>query len=153
MAKLTKAEARKTWEAAAPGWVAWEDVLASGFRDATAQMLDIAAVAPGAKVLDLACGAGSQTFQAAERVGADGTIVASDISTAMLSHTGEANARTDSICRTTDGFALAEVDLKLRGSGELLGTRQSGWGELRALDPVEDLELLLRARSAVKEER
>ncbi len=86
MARLTKAEARKTWEAAAPGWATWEEPFASGFRDATAQMLDIAAVAPGAKVLDLACGAGSQTFQAAERVGADGAIVASDISATMLSH-------------------------------------------------------------------
>ena len=87
MAKqFTKADARKTWEAAAPGWTTWEGVLASGFRDATAQMLDIAAVAPGDKVLDLACGAGSQTFQAAERVGADGAIVASDISATMLSH-------------------------------------------------------------------
>jgi SAM-dependent methyltransferase len=86
MTKLTKAEARKTWEAAAPGWATWEKVVASGFRDATAQMLDMAAVAPGAKVLDLACGAGSQTFQAAERVGAEGAIVASDISATMLSH-------------------------------------------------------------------
>ena len=83
MAKLTNAEARKTWEAAAPGWATWEEVFASGFRDATAQMLDIAAVAPDAKVLDLACGAGGQTFQAAERVGADGAIVASDISATM----------------------------------------------------------------------
>ncbi len=85
MARLTKADARKTWEAAALGWATWEELFASGFRDATAQMLDIAAVAPGAKVLDLACGAGSQTFQAAERVGADGAIVASDISATMLS--------------------------------------------------------------------
>ena len=66
--------------------------------------------------------------------------------------TGESNPRTEAICRTSDGFALAEEDLKIRGSGELLGTRQSGFGELRALDPVEDLDLLLRAREAVKGE-
>ncbi len=89
MAKLPKAEARKTWEAAAQGWATWEEVLASGFRDATARMLDIAAVAPGAKVLDLACGTGGQTFQASERVGVGGTIVASDISATMLSHVSE----------------------------------------------------------------
>jgi ATP-dependent DNA helicase RecG len=66
---------------------------------------------------------------------------------------GKRNDRSDAICRTTDGFALAEEDLKLRGSGELLGTRQSGYGELRALDPVQDLELLLRVRTAVREEK
>ena len=37
------------------------------------------------------------------------------------------------VCRTTDGFALAEADLALRGSGELLGTAQSGFDDLRAL--------------------
>jgi ATP-dependent DNA helicase RecG len=62
---------------------------------------------------------------------------------------GQANERVQAVCGTTDGFALAERDLALRGSGELLGARQSGLGELRALDPVRDLEILLRARQAV----
>ena len=47
---------------------------------------------------------------------------------------------------------LAERDLALRGSGELLGTQQSGFSTLRALDPVEDLELLLQERKAVRSE-
>jgi ATP-dependent DNA helicase RecG len=63
---------------------------------------------------------------------------------------GPRTARVDAVCRSTDGFALAEADLALRGSGELLGTAQSGFGDLRALDPVEDLELLLRVRKAVQ---
>ena len=62
---------------------------------------------------------------------------------------GPRTERVAAVCRTTDGFALAEADLALRGSGELLGTAQSGFGELRALDPVEDLELLRRVRQAV----
>ena len=62
---------------------------------------------------------------------------------------GPRTDRVAALCRTTDGFALAEADLALRGSGELLGTAQSGFGELRALDPVADLELLLRVRRAV----
>ena len=62
---------------------------------------------------------------------------------------GPRTERIAAVCRTTDGFALAEADLALRGSGELLGTAQSGFGELRALDPVEDLELLRRVRQAV----
>ena len=65
---------------------------------------------------------------------------------------GASGARTEALCRTTDGFALAEEDLAIRGSGELLGMRQSGAGDLRALDPVADLNLLLEARAAVREE-
>jgi ATP-dependent DNA helicase RecG len=62
---------------------------------------------------------------------------------------GPRSARVAAVCRTTDGFELAEADLALRGSGELLGSAQSGFADLRALDPVEDLELLLRVRQAV----
>jgi ATP-dependent DNA helicase RecG len=63
---------------------------------------------------------------------------------------GAETVRTQALCSTTDGFVIAERDLALRGSGELLGLRQSGAGELRALDPVRDLELLLRVRQAVQ---
>ncbi len=63
---------------------------------------------------------------------------------------GNKSERVAAVCRTTDGFELAEADLARRGSGELLGTQQSGFGELRALDPIRDLELLRRARDAVR---
>ena len=47
-------------------------------------LLDMAGVAPGARVLDIASGAGHQTLQAARRVGSTGSVVASDISSTML---------------------------------------------------------------------
>jgi ATP-dependent DNA helicase RecG len=65
---------------------------------------------------------------------------------------GERSERVQAVCATTDGFELAEADLRIRGSGELLGTQQSGFSELRALDPLADLELLQRARDAVRGE-
>jgi ATP-dependent DNA helicase RecG len=65
---------------------------------------------------------------------------------------GPKTARVEALCRTTDGFELAEDDLRLRGSGELLGTAQSGFADLRALDPIEDREMLLAVRAAVAEE-
>jgi ATP-dependent DNA helicase RecG len=65
---------------------------------------------------------------------------------------GPRSERVAAVCRTTDGFDLAEADLALRGSGELLGTAQSGFDDLRALDPVDDLDLLLRVRQAVAAE-
>jgi ATP-dependent DNA helicase RecG len=48
--------------------------------------------------------------------------------------------------RTTDGFAIAEADLRLRGPGEYLGTRQSGTPALRAANLVRDGEVLEDAR-------
>jgi SAM-dependent methyltransferase len=78
---------RNTWESAAPGWAKWEPVLADPFSDATDVLLDMAAVEPGMRVLDLACGAGSQSIQAARRVGPHGTGVATAISATMLEHT------------------------------------------------------------------
>jgi SAM-dependent methyltransferase len=46
----------------------------------------MADIRPGMRILDLACGAGSQTIHAAIRVGLDGMVVASDISPTMLEH-------------------------------------------------------------------
>ncbi len=47
---------------------------------------------------------------------------------------------------TDDGFTIAELDLELRGPGDLAGTRQHGLPALRVADVSRDLELLLRAR-------
>lgn len=77
---MQKADIRKQWEGAAPGWAKWEATVASWIAPATTAMLDLANISPGARVLDLASGAGSQTLSAARKVGAQGHVVASDIS-------------------------------------------------------------------------
>ena len=78
---------RDTWDAAAPGWAKWEQAFFDrAFADATETMMDMAGVDPGMRVLDLACGAGSQSIQAARRVGPEGSVVACDISATMLEH-------------------------------------------------------------------
>jgi ubiquinone/menaquinone biosynthesis C-methylase UbiE len=84
--RASKAEQRGTWEAAAPGWAKWEEKFSAGLADATDKLLDMAGVRPGMRVLDLACGAGSQTLHAASRVGPTGSVVASDISANMLQY-------------------------------------------------------------------
>ncbi|MBI3823111.1 MAG: ATP-dependent DNA helicase RecG [Planctomycetes bacterium] len=61
--------------------------------------------------------------------------------------TEEARLRLRAICRTSDGFALAEEDARLRGLGEFFGTRQHGLGDLRFGDLLQDFELLDMARS------
>lgn len=53
--------------------------------------------------------------------------------------------------RTTDGFELAEVDLEIRGGGQLLGTRQAGLSDLKFAKLRADRPLLERARAAAQE--
>ncbi len=55
----------------------------------------------------------------------------------------EARARLDAMCETTDGFRLAELDLKLRGSGDLSGTQQSGLAfDLKIANPTRDVQIV-----------
>jgi ubiquinone/menaquinone biosynthesis C-methylase UbiE len=82
----SKSELRKTWEKAAPGWAKWEHAFSAGLSAATDTLIDMAGIQLGMRVLDLACGAGSQTIQAARRVGPNGSVVACDISATMLDH-------------------------------------------------------------------
>ena len=58
-----------------------------------------------------------------------------------------ARTRLETMVQTTDGFAIAEVDLKLRGPGEFFGTRQSGLPALCIANLVDDADLLALART------
>ncbi|HRH70366.1 MAG TPA: ATP-dependent DNA helicase RecG [Flavobacteriales bacterium] len=58
----------------------------------------------------------------------------------------DARARIETMVRTNDGFEIAEVDLRLRGPGDLMGTQQSGLPELHIADLVADAALLQQAR-------
>jgi ATP-dependent DNA helicase RecG len=68
----------------------------------------------------------------------------------LLSDVPEAAPRLQSFSETTDGFAIAELDLRARGMGELAGARQSGGVPLRWADFTRDLDLLEEARHAAK---
>ena len=63
----------------------------------------------------------------------------------------EARRRLDIFAATTDGFAIAEADLEIRGPGDLLGTRQSGLPALRAADLARHGRWLERARDDAEE--
>jgi ATP-dependent DNA helicase RecG len=68
----------------------------------------------------------------------------------MTSHKLSENAKTriKTMAKTSDGFEIAEVDLKLRGPGDLMGTQQSGVLNLRIADIVKDHDILNIARNA-----
>ena len=61
--------------------------------------------------------------------------------------TDEGKARMKTMVATDDGFKIAEQDLKLRGSGDVLGKKQSGMPEFKVGDPVADLKILQIARA------
>ena len=62
------------------------------------------------------------------------------------SEAAEPEARLSAMEGTTDGFALAEVDLQLRGEGTILGARQKGRSDLRLARLIGDQDLVVRAR-------
>ena len=65
--------------------------------------------------------------------------------------TESAVARLEALVATTDGFELAEVDLELRGEGQLLGTRQSGLTDFRFAKLRADRDLLEQARQVAEQ--
>jgi ATP-dependent DNA helicase RecG len=73
----------------------------------------------------------------------------------LISHAREelsetATERLEAMVETTDGFELAERDLEIRGEGQLLGSRQSGYSDLRFVRLRRDQDLLERARDAAR---
>jgi ATP-dependent DNA helicase RecG len=60
----------------------------------------------------------------------------------------EAVERLEAMARTDDGFEISEIDLKIRGAGDLFGTRQSGLPALKIASLTDDVELLQQAREA-----
>ena len=79
------------WEKAAPGWNAHAPQIRAWLRAATDAMISMAGVEPGSRVLDVAAGAGDQTLDIAERVGPQGSVLATDFSPAILA-LAQANA-------------------------------------------------------------
>lgn len=110
-----KRDSRRLWEEAAPGWAAWEAVIDRAMGEATELMFDMAGIEAGARVLDLACGAGSQTLRAARRVGAGGQLVAADIAETMLERLRD-SATAAGIANVSTMLGAAE-DLDVAGAG------------------------------------
>lgn len=67
----------------------------------------------------------------------------------MTSHklSSDSKTRMETMVNTNDGFEIAEVDLKLRGPGDLMGTQQSGVLNLQIADIVKDRDILMLARN------
>jgi ubiquinone/menaquinone biosynthesis C-methylase UbiE len=104
-----KETTRQQWQAAAEPWYRWGPALEQWLGGATELMLDLAAVEPGSRVLDVAAGAGGQTLAAARRAGPAGSVLATDISENILRF-AEGRAREEGVAnvaiRVMDGEQL-----------------------------------------------
>jgi len=104
-----KRTTREQWQTAAEPWHRWGTTIEEWLGAATEAMLDMAGVGPGARVLDVAAGAGGQTLAAARRVGPEGSVLATDIAPDILAF-AEAAARdaglTNVATRVMDGERL-----------------------------------------------
>jgi len=72
----------------------------------------------------------------------------------LMTHTNlsaDARKRIKTMCDTQDGFIIAEVDLELRGPGNIEGTQQSGSLELKLADLGKDLKILSEAKTTAEE--
>jgi SAM-dependent methyltransferase len=110
-----KQTTRAQWEDAAEAWHRWGPTLEAWLGPATEAMLDAAAVGPGARVLDVAAGAGGQSLAAARRVGGTGSVLATDISPTILTYAAKVAAEA----------GITNLDT-LEADGEALDTLPAG---------------------------
>ena len=107
-----KETTREQWQETAEAWDRWGPTLEEWLGEATEVMLDLGGVEPGARVLDVAAGAGGQSIAAARRVGPSGVVLATDISSRILEYAerqATAAGLTNIQTKTMDG---EEIDVE-----------------------------------------
>lgn len=140
-AKAFKTATRAQWDRCAAGWNGKSPIIRTWLRASTEAMLELAAIGPGARVLDVAAGSGDQTIDIASRVGPTGSVLATDLSPAILGFAKE-NAR-------RQGFENVETQV---ADGESLGVPERSFdaaicrlGLMFFPDPLQGLTEIHRA--------
>lgn len=80
-----KQSQRQSWDSVASGWQKWWRIFENGAQIVSDKLIELAIVKPNAKVLDIATGIGEPAITAANRVGNEGYVLATDLSPQMLS--------------------------------------------------------------------
>ncbi len=87
MNEQTSQSAPRSWDAtSAAAWDKWFHIIEGGAQGLSDRMVDLAAIGPGAQVLDVASGLGEPAVTAAQRTGPSGQVLATDLSEDMLGH-------------------------------------------------------------------
>ena len=79
-----KEQQKKDWGEAAAGWRRYDEQLMRNSAPVTEMLLELAQVAPGKRVLDVACGTGEPALPAAKMVGPTGSVLATDMAAEMI---------------------------------------------------------------------
>ena len=125
-----KERERTSWSNVAPGWNKYDAILSQGAAVVTERMLDAVRIAPGQRVLDVACGTGEPAIPAARRVGPTGRVIATDLSEPMIAfakHKAAAQGVANVEFRVVDG---EEVDV-----GDGFDAVTMRWGLMFMPDP------------------
>ena len=77
---------REQWNIAASGWRKWSELIDTAAGSVSERLVELAAIEPGSRVLDVAAGYGEPALTAARKAGPDGSVVATDISAEMLAY-------------------------------------------------------------------
>jgi len=140
-AETFKAAIRDQWDKHAKGWNDHGAQIGEWLRESTAAMLSMAEVGTGGHVLDVAAGSGDQTLEIARRVGPTGSVLATDLSPAILEF-----AQTNARLAGYDNVRTQVAD------GENLCLGEAGFdaaicrlGLMFFLDPGKGLEEMFRA--------
>jgi ubiquinone/menaquinone biosynthesis C-methylase UbiE len=83
--KQYKEAERQSWNSVAAGWQKWWKTIERGTEKVSRRLVELAEIKPGSRVLDIATGMGEPALTAANRVGKSGHVLATDISSQMLS--------------------------------------------------------------------
>jgi SAM-dependent methyltransferase len=75
---------RQQWNSAATGWRRWSELIDKAASGISERLVELAEVGPGSRVLDVAAGYGEPSLTAARKAGAEGSVVATDISAQMI---------------------------------------------------------------------
>ncbi len=136
-----KSAMRMQWDTAAPGWNHHTPMIRAWLGPATDAMLSMAAIAPGSRVLDVAAGTGDQTLAIAERVGPQGSVLATDLSPAVVTLAKE-NAAVAGLANVQ---ALVADGEDLQVDAESFDAAVCRLGLMFFPDPLRGLREMLRA--------
>jgi SAM-dependent methyltransferase len=139
--QVFKGSMRAQWDAAASGWNAHAAEIRAWLQEPTDAMCRMAGVGRGSRVLDIAAGSGDQTLTIAQQVGAQGYVLATDLSPAVVALARDNAARA--------GFAQVETRV---ADGEDLGVAEASFdavvcrlGLMFFPDPLQGLREMHRA--------
>jgi len=129
-----KALQRAAWSAAATPWAKWWEVFERGAQSVNDRLVELACIAPGQRVLDIASGLGEPSFTAARRVGPNGLVLGVDFAPDMVAR---AAARARAMGATQVHFE--EHDAERLALGRQFDAALSRWGFMLMPEPVSAL--------------